>query len=289
MPNPSFEIYDTCPDIPVTNYYSGWVSDWYLPVLNGSSDYFNSCDLSGNYSVPGNIWGYQTARTGIAYSGIGPSAVEYIGCKLNSPLVAGKSYCISFYVNLADSAALAIDAIGAALTVGLATGSNLYFLIPQVVNADGNFLTSKNEWTQIQGVFVANGGEDHLSIGNFRDNNNTNWLLVSNDTFGLSYYLIDDVSVIECSGIFYPNVFSPNYDGVNDVFSISAESLIEYNCSIYNRWGNMVSHFTNLESGWDGKNKAGVPCEEGVYFYLLIGKGYDQTEYESKGFVQLLR
>lgn len=62
-------------------------------------------------------------------------------------------------------------------------------------------------------------------------------------------YTIDiGVSVLEC-----PNAFSPNDDGVNDVWKVHYQSLSEFECHIFTRWGNQVAHFTNPADGWDGK------------------------------------
>jgi len=73
--------------------------------------------------------------------------------------------------------------------------------------------------------------------------------------------------------VYVPNIFSPNDDGINDVFLIGfADSVIEeYTLSVFDRWGNRVYDRTleaNSLEGWDGKYKQNrvVP---GVYSYLV--------------------
>ncbi|GIV41731.1 MAG: hypothetical protein KatS3mg034_1041 [Vicingaceae bacterium] len=73
-----------------------------------------------------------------------------------------------------------------------------------------------------------------------------------------------------------PNVFTPNNDGVNDVFSIKVEGAKEINADIFNRWGEIVYRYTTTiqESPatiylWDGHTPAGVQVSDGVYFYLI--------------------
>ena len=86
-------------------------------------------------------------------------------------------------------------------------------------------------------------------------------------------------------GIVIPNVFSPNGDGVNDVFSISGlDKCSSYSLKIYNRWG--IPIFETAETGfvWDGRTSAGVNAEEGTYFYILTNNTATR-----KGFVTLLR
>ncbi|MES2593604.1 MAG: CotH kinase family protein [Bacteroidota bacterium] len=86
-----------------------------------------------------------------------------------------------------------------------------------------------------------------------------------------------------------PTVFSPNADGVNDVFKIASNNLVALNCKIYDRWGILVSEITKLNQGWDGRTTAGLPCNVGVYFYVLSTTANDGTESNTKGFVHLVR
>lgn len=86
-----------------------------------------------------------------------------------------------------------------------------------------------------------------------------------------------------------PTVFSPNDDGINDVFKIATKNMSAINCKIYNRWGVFVSELTKLNEGWDGRTTSGIPCKVGVYYYVITGTGNDGKEYDSKGFLQLLR
>src|ERR1035437_7061145 len=63
VPNPSFEIHDSCPTgVTQIDRSTGWCSYGQTP------DYFNSCN-NNQVSVPGNYAGYQNALTGNAYSG----------------------------------------------------------------------------------------------------------------------------------------------------------------------------------------------------------------------------
>ncbi|MCX8080417.1 MAG: gliding motility-associated C-terminal domain-containing protein, partial [Bacteroidia bacterium] len=88
-----------------------------------------------------------------------------------------------------------------------------------------------------------------------------------------------------------PNIFSPNKDGVNDVFRLVATNLSEVNVVIFDRWGNKV-YETESKSGnfaWDGKNLQGKDCAAGVYFYVIKAKGKDDKPFEKKGNVTLVR
>jgi len=74
-----------------------------------------------------------------------------------------------------------------------------------------------------------------------------------------------------CPSYWLPNVFSPNGDGVNDLFS----ALVPYNyvesihIQIYNRWGQVIFETTNPDVDWDGKHmETGTLVPDGVYYYL---------------------
>ncbi len=69
--------------------------------------------------------------------------------------------------------------------------------------------------------------------------------------------------------LFIPNVFTPNGDGINDVFRVigSEDCLIEM--SIYDRWGNLLYTTQTAPFVWDGRIKGGELASEGAYVYLI--------------------
>lgn len=83
------------------------------------------------------------------------------------------------------------------------------------------------------------------------------------------------------------NIFSPNNDGINDVFKITTAEI--FNCKIYNRWGLLMFESANPNSSWNGKNLKGVDCTDGVYYYLITAKDECGKEFDLKGFIELIR
>ncbi len=86
-----------------------------------------------------------------------------------------------------------------------------------------------------------------------------------------------------------PNIFTPNNDGLNDVFEFSgSDELSSFEISIYDRWGKRMFHTADFSQKWNGRfNDNLVP--EGVYFYALT---YESPCTEGKvshsGHVQVL-
>ena len=81
------------------------------------------------------------------------------------------------------------------------------------------------------------------------------------------------VSISE-SKLEMPNAFSPNGDGINDIYKAKDgyQSLIEFHAYIFNRWGQKLYEWTDPAGGWDGKYK-GNDVKDGVYFVLVKAKG----------------
>ena len=97
-----------------------------------------------------------------------------------------------------------------------------------------------------------------------------------------------DVTVSE-SKLVFPNAFSPNGDGINDIFKAKEyQSLIEFHAYIYNRWGQKLFDWTDPSQGWDGTFN-GKDVKEGVYYVLVKAKGADGIKYNIRRDVNLLR
>ncbi len=96
--------------------------------------------------------------------------------------------------------------------------------------------------------------------------------------------------VISESKLEMPNAFSPNGDGINDVYKAKSgyQSLVEFHAYIFNRWGQKLYEWTDPAGGWDGKYN-GKDVRDGVYYVLVKAKGADGRKYNIKRDVNLLR
>ena len=97
------------------------------------------------------------------------------------------------------------------------------------------------------------------------------------------------VSVREEIAVFYPNTFSPNGDGKNDLFQPIGASLEDYEIKIWNRWGEIVYEGNN-KTGWDGKIRGtAIPAQEGAYVFTIELKGDKFDKKVVTGNVTLIR
>jgi gliding motility-associated-like protein len=215
VPNSKFEDYDQCTSLysyPFTGAYYYGVDSWFSPSA-GSPDYYNICAPSTfpSFSVPFNIAGYQFPKSGNAYSGfciynkdsLALPNWEYCAIKLKNQLSTGKEYCAKFFVSLSDSVRYASSNIGmyfSDTSIYQFSGSNFSYT-PQIENPLGNIIADKVNWVEINGSFIASGGEQYINIGNFYPRNLTNVLIQPNGIYYLSYYYLDDVYVYDCDSI----------------------------------------------------------------------------------------
>lgn len=87
-----------------------------------------------------------------------------------------------------------------------------------------------------------------------------------------------------------PNAFSPNGDGINDIYKAKEgyQSLVEFKATIFNRWGQKLFEWTDPADGWDGTFH-GQDVAQGVYFCRVEALGADGIKYHFKKDVNLLR
>ncbi len=95
------------------------------------------------------------------------------------------------------------------------------------------------------------------------------------DTASVCITIVD--TTIECT---FPNAFSPNGDGVNDVFIFPCGvKYPDATFRVFNRWGNEVWYSATYKNDWDGTNKEGKLLPDGTYFYIYEYKdGSDRKE-----------
>ncbi len=255
--NPGLENYVTCPGF--GQFSNTYINDWDKPTW-GSTDYYN-------YNCAGIIPTQQVPHTGNAYAGIicynyGTEYREYMTGTLSSPLVAGATYYCEFYVSLNDGYIQAIKEIGAYFSAsppGPYSNALHVPATPQVVNTT-ILLDDTSSWMRVSGYFLATGGEQYITIGNFYNDTNTTILQVGNvGSFG-AYYFVDDawvslseglgVGIMDDEGIsVYPNPMVDKCKIHNAEFTIGTAVKFE----IFNMIGDKVMavqyKFKNQEHG----------------------------------------
>ncbi len=112
---------------------------------------------------------------------------------------------------------------------------------------------------------------------------------IGSNADGSCEYVSDTYEVtIGESQLKIPNAFSPNGDGVNDEWKVAYKSLLKFQCSIFDRQGHLVYHFTSPDQGWDGKVH-GKTVKSGVFYYVIEATGTDGKKYKKSGDINIVK
>lgn len=115
------------------------------------------------------------------------------------------------------------------------------------------------------------------------------YTLMVTDSNGCRGFDTAYIEVIRCSPQ-NQNVFTPNGDGVNDLFNLGGENYRSLHCKIFDRWGALIYELTDPLASWDGTYYVNHnPVDEGVYYYIAQVETYDGQFMEVSGFIQLNR
>lgn len=88
---------------------------------------------------------------------------------------------------------------------------------------------------------------------------------------------------------YFPNSFTPNGDGLNDVFTGVGIGIRDYNMKIFNRWGELIFESNNIRQGWDGRTSSGE-AQQDVYVVLFDVKAKNNVDKKRLiGHVTLIR
>ncbi|MDB4920895.1 gliding motility-associated C-terminal domain-containing protein [Mucilaginibacter sp.] len=98
-----------------------------------------------------------------------------------------------------------------------------------------------------------------------------------------------DVALDPCKPIVFPNAFTPNGDGVNDIFRSNQDAdPLKFQLLIYNRWGALIFKSQSIFNGWDGTFN-GKPVPFGVFYWVASYITIDGKDVAQSGYVTLIK
>ena len=142
-------------------------------------------------------------------------------------------------------------------------------------------------WSFGDGNFSTEESPTHHYYGNERE---FTVVLQVTDKYGCTDTASHVVKIIEDISIFIPNCFTPDDDGVNDVFKPSGVgySLSGYEMVIYDRWGKQEFYSNQFDKGWDGRVNGKKLNVNAVFTYLIKIYDLKGKEYKYFGHVVVL-
>jgi gliding motility-associated-like protein len=97
------------------------------------------------------------------------------------------------------------------------------------------------------------------------------------------------VHVLKDLKVLIPSAFTPNGDNINDEFFITTKYITSIQMIIMNRWNQVVYETNDLNFRWNGVDKSGKSCPEGVYTYFIKARDFENQLFEFSGTVTLIR
>jgi gliding motility-associated-like protein len=122
------------------------------------------------------------------------------------------------------------------------------------------------------------------------DSSGTYYITVSNASCQVNFTATVKIDPPPLPTIIAPNVFSPNGDGINDLFSFEIDGVVEISqFRIYNRWSELVFSTRDINNLWNGKVD-GKPLTTGTYYWVLEGSDiYRRQKFVRTGNVTIIR
>lgn len=280
---------------------------------NGQTANTISVQSQGNYSVIGtNACGSDTAFVNVQVNNI--PQINYTGndsvlicygqntvlsVTSNSPLTwntgnTGGNLSVSqpglYYVYASNSCGadtVFIQVVASTVTANFTVNSTSG-TVPLLVNAQNNSLNADSYiWIMGDGASYNSFQPSHV----FTSPGVYTITLYGFNSLGCSDTAWVTVNVDSCnSQIFLPNTFTPNNDGINDIFDVKGTCIDTGVIYIYNRWGYEIykSALSNQIS-WDGRTNTGSEAVQGVYVYLIELIDFNGTEQTFRGALHLFK
>ncbi len=213
----------------------------------------------------GNILGATTANLIINPVGVSDSAANYNLVITNACTFTVNSANVSLTVN--------------SLPIAIAT-SNTPICEGNSINLSAQSVTGATyTWTG-PNSFASNTQNPTIMSALLADSGNYSLVVTSNGCNSIKTNLNVIVKACQVTNFSIPAGFSPNGDGINDLFIISG--IINYpslSMSVYNRWGNLVFDASPYQNNWNGRSNSSVAISGevlpiGTYFYIIdLGDG----------------
>ncbi|MES2515247.1 MAG: gliding motility-associated C-terminal domain-containing protein [Bacteroidota bacterium] len=228
-----------------------------------------------------------TTATNTSYSWSGPSGTSILsgGNTLNPVVAEIGDYTLTVTDNLTGCSSSAVVNVTQAIATASITANPTTGTSPLVVDFTGSGVVGS--------TYSWNFGDNTPISSNQNPGNTftTGTYTVTLTTTSGSCTATATVEIVVEDGLMLeiPNVFTPNGDGANDLFTINSTGVKEIALQIFNRWGEKLYEFTGAKASWDGLAPNSMKVPEGTYFYFVKAIGFDDTEIEKHGTVNLFR
>lgn len=316
--NGGFEFSETVP-----NQTGQWdlIHNWTnAGSLSANPDYYHSFGYNGG-DLPETPLAYVEAYNGYAIAGLevsrrsGLNTREYLMGEFSEPLQVGKRYEFSFAIANGDvykhsTAGLGVSDLGVVFSTEEVEQQlrEPISMHPQISMTQIQYYQS---WEIVKFAFTATDNYEFFTFGLFGDDKGKDIESFEGAGRTVAYYFVDDFSIRDLTSelndnnldsrgdmsnlfnletsTFVPTAFTPNNDGVNDVFAPSLRANRGALLRVFDRSGAMVWESDEEIPNWEGYTLAGGVAKLGVYVWTLSIITEDGSVEELSGSVSLLQ
>ena len=183
------------------------------------------------------------------------NTIQDLDAGIHTIYVKGENSCVHpFEVEIFEAGDLEVEFIEPALDCSVREAN----LVPIIIDSYGDISYAWDTGESDSTIVAANSGVYNLSVTDKCSTQEYSWDIQLEE-------------VIREQPIYFPNIFSPNQDGVNECFvpMVRPETtILSYKLSIFDRWGNKYFETTEMDDCWDGIYN-GKNVKTGVFVYLL--------------------
>ena len=259
--------------------------------------------VSGNNSIPGITAGNgvlpcgvssisvsaTSTVTGLTYSWTGPNSTSIVsGGNTATPSVADAgTYTVTATNPLTGCSSTTVITVSQGTINAAFAADPTHGAAPLNVNLTNQSTGSSLVYNWNFGNGAANATTTNASTTYSTNGTYTVTLIV---TSGSCTQTVTAVIIVEDGlTLEIPNVFTPNGDSRNDLFTIKSTGVKELSLQIFNRWGEKLHDFTGANASWDGFTPQGGAVPDGTYFFFVKATGYDDKVIEKQGTLNLFR
>ena len=201
----------------------------------------------GNYA---SLW----ARGGASYLWYTSSGSISTDSSLSQIIYSPTTY----FVDVTD-----VNSCITTMSVFVDTLNNPYLELGENIEAEWGSITTLNPITNgVNFWWSPSGGLSCTNCSNptvTAQESVTYYLTVKSSNGCFNY---DTINISFNGSIYVPNSFTPNGNGGNDIFYVYGKDIIEFDLTIFDRWGEQIFHSTNLDFGWDGTYRGTIAKTE---------------------------
>lgn len=142
-------------------------------------------------------------------------------------------------------------------------------------------------WDFDNGYTVDN---EYNAVGVFQDSGLFDVQLLVMNELGCKDSIIIPFRVWEQETFFIQTAFTPNGDGINDVFEIKQKGITDWHILIFDRWGKLTWETRDVNEFWDGTHmESGLPVQQGAYSYQINLTWYTGKQFSKMGTITIFR